>query len=48
MKGKELSVAAVLDLNPEFRLADEPIQLVRSSVREAEKKVLDYVSTFIT
>ena len=37
MKGKELSVAAVLDLNPEFRLADEPAQSVSRSVREASQ-----------
>ena len=37
VKGKELSVNAVLDLNPEFRLADEPAQSVSRSVREASQ-----------
>merc|ERR1712131_201347 len=37
VKGKELSVAAVLDLNPEFRLADEPAPSVSRSVREASQ-----------
>ena len=37
MKCKEVSLAAVLDLNPEFRLADEPAQSVSRSVREASQ-----------
>merc|ERR1712131_46219 len=37
VKGKELSVNAVLDLNPEFRLADEPAPSVSRSVREASQ-----------
>ena len=39
VKGKELSVNAVLDLNPEFRLADEPAQSVGKLAKDVKIKI---------